>query len=193
MDLTDGQMTEVNERGAQTAPPALDALLQDLSALLPDTGILILSGSVPPGVPSSIYADMICMAAEHNVPTLLDASGELLRQGLKAKPWMIKPNIEELSGLFGETITDPDRAIELCRRLLDDVTGGVCLSMGAKGAWLIRRDGVWHCPGVAIDVQSRQGAGDSLVAGLCLAHIKGLSPADQLRSACAASHASLIL
>ena len=187
-----GTMTEINERGAAVpaeAPEQLTGLLDDLLA---KTRILVLSGSVPPGVPESIYARLTEQAREAGVPTLLDAAGPALRDGLKARPWMVKPNRYELETLLGKPLNSRERVLDALQTLLDGGTENVCLSMGGDGAYLATADGVWHSAGMEIPVQGRQGAGDSMVAGLCMAALDHLAPSERLRCAMAAAHASLL-
>ncbi|MEG0742614.1 MAG: 1-phosphofructokinase family hexose kinase [Clostridia bacterium] len=185
-------MTEINERGAGVPAQAVRAVLERLKELLKQTALLVVDGSVPPGVPSTIYADMIRMAKQAGVRTLLDASGALLREGVKAAPWLVKPNLFELETLFGDPITSREQVISLCRRLIEEGVEMVCLSMGKDGALLVTKDEVWHSPGLSIPVRGVQGAGDSMVAGLCMAMQAGLSTKEHLRYAMSCAHGSLL-
>ncbi len=192
-DTAQGVLTEVNERGAPVDERTLNALLTELSGLLKETDILVVTGSVPPGIPEDIYGIMIRMAENAHVKTVLDASGELFRKGITAHPWLVKPNQFELETYFREKTTSPRQAILMAKKLLSDGAETVCLSLGKEGAALISREESWYSPGIEITPQGFQGAGDSLVAGLCAAYLKGYPMKEQLRWAVAAAHASLIL
>ena len=168
-------------------------MLDLLRILLPDTELLVVSGSVPPGIRPTIYAEMIALARAAGVRTVLDASGELLRQGLAARPWLVKPNRLEMETLLGRPLPDLAAAGEAARSLLGNGTEVVCLSLGGDGALLADTDGTWFCGNLDIPVLGVQGAGDSMVAGLCAAHRQGLSGAEMLQWGVAAAHASLIL
>ena len=99
-DESKSVMTECNEKGMPVTAEDIEALLRILCEELEDTSILVLSGSVPPGVDKDIYARMTTMANEAGVKVVLDASLELLLEGIKAKPYLIKPNKEEFQRAF---------------------------------------------------------------------------------------------
>ena len=99
-DESKSEMTECNEKGMPVSKGDVDILLECLKEELSQASILVLSGSVPPGVNKDIYAVMTMMANEAGVKVILDASGELLLEGVKAKPYLIKPNREEFMKTF---------------------------------------------------------------------------------------------
>ncbi len=195
MKLTDtkrGTLTEINERGNLIDEQALETLLASLSELLKETDILVVTGSVPPGIPQDIYATMTRMAKNAGVDTVVDACGELFLKGVAAHPWLVKPNQFELETYCGEKAQNRDQAIEMAERLLKDGAENVCLSLGDQGAALLTEREIWYTPGTRIKAEGYQGAGDSLVAGLCTAKLNGLPAKEQLRWAVAAAQASLI-
>lgn len=189
-DESKSVMTECNEKGMPITAEDIEALLRILCEELEDTSILVLSGSVPPGVDKDIYARMTTMANEAGVKVVLDASGELLLEGIKAKPYLIKPNKEEFQKSFlkNEKINTDLDDTEISEQILVDVSKGivkgglsyVCLSLGADGAMLISHKmsesvdekgsfRVDKRPAIMVTVRSLQGAGDAMVAGLCKA------------------------
>ncbi len=192
-DTRQGTLTEINEKGTRIGEQALNAMFRALLDLLPETDILVVSGSVPPGVPQDIYAAMTRMARDAGADTVVDASGSLFREGIAAHPWLVKPNRFELETYCGRKAGDYKQAIEMAKGLLEDGAENVCLSLGGDGAALLTGEGIWYSPGTEITPQGFQGAGDSLVAGLCTAKQRGLPPEEQLRYAVAAAQASLIL
>ena len=94
----------------------------------------MLAGSLPPGVPVGIYPEFIGMLKRRGVRTVLDASGEALREALKAEPDIIKPNIHELEALLGRALPDQAAVIAAARGLVTDGVGMVVVSRGADGA-----------------------------------------------------------
>lgn len=193
-DESKSVMTECNEKGMPVTAEDIEALLRILCEELEDTSILVLSGSVPPGVDKDIYARMTTMANKAGVKVVLDASGELLLEGIKAKPYLIKPNKEEFQKSFlkNEKINTELDDTELSEQILVDVSKGivkgglsyVCLSLGADGAMLISHKmsesvdekgsfRVDKRPAIMVTVRSLQGAGDAMVAGLCKAIYEG--------------------
>jgi len=192
-ELSRGRMTEINEKGSPVPDAAVSAVLEKLRAHVPHTDILVVSGSAPANVPADVYASMIRIAKSAGKKTVLDASDALLREGLKAKPWLIKPNKLELETLLGAKITSVERAAEMARDLARSGVELVCVSLGGKGAVLASEEEAWFSPCVDIPIRGVQGAGDSMVAGLCIAALEGLSLPDMLRYAVAAAHGSLIM
>ncbi len=192
-DTVRHQMTEVNERGAEVPQEAVQTVLSRLDELLPQTDILVADGSVPAGVPADTYRKMIEKANARGIPSVLDAAGDLFREGIKAGPWMVKPNTFELETYFDTKTSSWAEAVALAKRLLQEGAQNVCLSMGGEGAALITKDGIWYSAGSPIQIQAFQGAGDSMVAGLCLAQRQALPAEEMLRCGVAAAQASLVL
>ena len=188
-DESKSEMTECNEKGCEVSKENVDKLLELLQEELKDASILVLSGSVPPGVNVDIYARMTFMANEAGVKVILDASGELLCEGVKSKPYLIKPNKDEFEKTFlrdkEEKRLDESRNIQdektdfegelqyIAEKLLMDGVSYICLSMGGDGARMISlADGklvVDNRLAIQVQVRSLQGAGDAMVAGLCKA------------------------
>lgn len=162
-DESKSEMTECNEKGTPVAGEDVDKLLQNLETELSDASVLVLSGSVPPGVNKDIYAVMTNMANKAGVKVILDASGELLREGVKAKPYLIKPNKEEFEKSFG-CVKE-----EKIDELLGYGVRFICLSLGSDGAQMISKEGICSGPAISVPIRSLQGAGDAMVAGLCKA------------------------
>lgn len=190
-DARKQEMTEFNERGNPVPESAADRMLTLIKEKLAETDILVVTGSVPPGVPADIYGRAIKLAKEAGTMTILDADGELLREGIKAKPDLIKPNIGELRRLFGRSIETENEIIKAAMELVDGGIPYVCVSVGADGAYLVCRDGVCFTKGAEITVRGVQGAGDSLVAGLAIGLLERKAPEESLRLAVACANGSL--
>ena len=190
-----GQMTELNENGLPIGAEQVEGMQQAVQEALPQTDILVLAGSVPPGVSPDFYRQLGQLAKQQNVPFLLDASGELLRQGMESSPTLIKPNAEEYEATFGVVPKPTESFCRDCRQMLDqhDIPYAI-VSMGEEGALLIGPYDAWYSGPVHIDVKGVQGAGDSMVAGIAWAIANGRSLGGELlRVAVACAHASLEL
>jgi 1-phosphofructokinase len=192
-DAETGVMSELNERGPEVGPGTLREFESVLERRLSDAQLLVLDGSVPPGVPVDYYRSLAERAARHEVRTVLDARGELLLEGLRAHPCMVKPNREELAEAFGERIVSRKDAVRAARRLIDLGAGMVCASLGKEGALLITGEETYFSAGTEIPVRGVQGAGDSMVAGMSHAMVRGLPLPEILRCGVAAAQGSLIL
>ena len=162
-------MTEFNARGGRVPPGAVQSLLQKLDRYLGRAELLVMSGSAPEGVPDDIYGTMIRMARGKGVRTVLDASGALLAEGLREKPLLVKPNLDEFREMFREELAAGKSMERIAGELVAQGVGGVCISMGAEGAMLVCADGIFTAGAPDVEVRGVQGAGDSMVAGMCAA------------------------
>ena len=184
-------MTEVNEAGPLVSKSCLEKLLKDMEASLEHADILVMSGSIPPGVPADIYRKLIRMANEKQVKTILDAAGEPLLLGLKEKPFLIKPNTLEFEQAFSREIESGMDTLEIARQVVSSGIPYLCLSMGADGAMLVDREHAYRARPLPLKPQGLTGAGDSMVAGMCYAIQNHLGTFDMLRYAMAAAGGSI--
>lgn len=184
-------MTEINESGPFVPLSGVKQLLKDMEHALDHTDILVMSGSIPPGVPTDIYQQLIRMANEKQVKTVLDAAGEPLFLGLQEKPYLIKPNTLEFEQAFQKEIKSGMSTLEIARQVVDSGISYLCLSMGGEGAMLIDKEHVYRAKALPLKPKGLTGAGDSMVAGMCYAIQKGLSTEDMLRYAMASAGGSI--
>lgn len=184
-------MTEVNEAGPLVSSSCIEELLKDMEASLEQADILVMSGSIPPGVPTDIYQRLIRMADEKQVKTVLDAAGEPLLLGLKEKPFLIKPNTLEFEQAFQKEIESGMDTLEIARQVVDSGIPYLCLSMGSDGAMLIDCEHAYRAKPLPLKPLGLTGAGDSMVAGMCCAIRRNLSTPDMLRYAMAAAGGSI--
>lgn len=192
-DRSSQVMTEINERGFKVSPQMIDALLEKVDGLLSECSILVLSGSIPPGVPADIYGVLIRMAHKKHVKTVLDAAGEPFLLGLREKPTLIKPNDFELGQAFPKETQNGVPPLVIARKIVESGISYVCVSMGGDGALLVDQSHAYRAKALPIQVKGLTGAGDSMVAGMCCAIYKGLSSREMLRYACAAAAGSVRL
>jgi 6-phosphofructokinase 2 len=132
-----------------------------------DVKFIIASGSLPPGVPKDIFAQLAKIAKQMNAKFIVDTSGEALKQAVEEGVYLLKPNISELSTLaFQEKITI-DEAINIAREIIQN---GKCevivISMGEDGAILVTKDITQIIKPPVVKRKSTVGAGDSMVAGI---------------------------
>lgn len=167
-----GQVTEFNSAGPHITAGELDAFFLALQRRLPNTEYLILSGSIPPGVPSDIYATMTRMARQANprVFVCLDTSGDPLIHGLAARPDMIKPNIHELQQYTGRPLADYPAAAKALQGVAAAGIEHALCSLGPDGLLTTTKDGVVRLFAPGIEAIQTVGCGDSVVA----AYIWGL-------------------
>ena len=186
-----GIMTEFNEAGLSVPKEALGQLMERIRVNAEHTRILTLSGSLPAGVPENTYRRIIEETNLMGCRTILDTSGQALREGIKAVPFMIKPNIEELRNAFRPELEGGKDIGGLVKELLDTGIRYICLSFGKSGAYLISRDNILFAEPLKVTVRGVQGAGDSMAAAMCAAILEDLPDEKILAYGMAAAGASL--
>ena len=184
--------TDINEPGLTVSPADLDALLRDLLGMVREGDIVVLAGSLPQGAPQDTYRVWTAACREKGARVCLDADGVLLAEGLKAAPYLIKPNEDELSRLVGHRLTDTDELIAEGRRLLKGGVTRVVISLGEHGALYLRGNEVLYAEGLSVPVGSTVGAGDSVVAALAYADSLGMSDEDAVRLSTATGAANVM-
>lgn len=165
MRANEGGETELNGRGPDISNDEIHELLMKIDALQSGDTI-VLAGSVPGSLPHDIYEQILAQLDGRNVQAVVDASGELLTNVLKYKPFLIKPNHKELGDLFEIELKDDTEIIEHARLLQKMGARNVLVSMAANGAILLDEQGNVHkCKACSGTVQNTVGAGDSMLAG----------------------------
>lgn len=184
--------TEVNARGPDVPPAALESLLAKLDHI-PAGDVLVLAGSIPATLPSNLYECILARMGRKDILTVVDASGPLLLHVLEYGPFLIKPNHEELAAVCGVSLTPGDvPAIRACaRRLQDRGARNVLVSMAADGALLVTEDGqTLRQSSVRRPVVNSVGAGDSMVAAFLAGWLETGDYAAALRLGTAAGAAT---
>lgn len=168
-----GEETELNCQGPDIDDAALGELFARLDRLQ-DGDTLVLAGSIPASLPADIYERILARLSDRRLKTVVDATGRLLLNVLKYKPFLVKPNIAELGEMFGVKLTS-DAETELYARKLQDMGAvNVLVSMAGDGALLIDEYGRLHRCGVCRGtVKNSVGAGDSMVAGFIAGSANG--------------------
>lgn len=185
-----GVTTKLNLRGAALTDDDATAVVDEVVAASAGARWLVLAGSLPPGAPDDFYVRVIRAvrrALDAHAPLIaVDTSGAALAAVVAAgAPDLIKPNDEELAELAGADLTDADvsAVAEVARTLVPARVGAALVTLGSRGAVLVRRDGTWAATPPPIRVVSTVGAGDSSLAGFVFADSRGAAAEDSLRLA----------
>jgi len=186
VDEAKQQTTDINMPGLHPPPEAMNTLLETIERLAASYDWFALSGNLPPGAPATIYATIISQLKRHGKQVVLDTSGEALREGARAGPTIVKPNVDELHQLTGQALADEAAIEQAARQLLGDIQL-VVISMGERGALFVDAATTLMATPPAVQVKSTVGAGDAMVAGLIAGQIQGLSLPDCARLATAFS------
>lgn len=188
----DGSSTEFLEPGAFVSLDEVTKFHHKLDSLMEQSDIITISGSVPKGIETLIYADIITKIKNKGKKVILDTSGELLVNGIKACPTLIKPNSEELEALLGISIHNQTEVIEAAKKLHNNGIEYVAVSLGSEGALLICKDGVFHGKPPKITPVNTVGCGDSMVGAFAVSLSKKQPVEDMLRYAVAVSAANAL-
>jgi len=154
--------------GTPVGPEQLNALYRRLE-VVQSGGVVILGGSVPPGLPDTIYRDLVAWLGERGVQTVVDTSGSALATVLSAKPTLVKPNTEEAADLLGRPLQSDTEVLWAAGEIRRRGATYVVISQGAQGALGLGPGGGWKAIPPEIVAQSAVGSGDSMVAGLAIA------------------------
>lgn len=162
----DGRVTDINAPGPQVSEQAQLALLNQLTLIAPGHAAVVVAGSLPRGVSAQWFQSLLVHLKSLGLKVALDTSGEALRAGIKAGPWLIKPNTEELAEALDCATDSIAQQAQAAERLHAQGVEHVVVSHGADGV-------NWFSPGTAlhatppkVSVASTVGAGDSLLAGM---------------------------
>jgi len=162
----DGRVTDVNAPGPVVSEQAQQALLEQLARIAPGYDAVVVAGSLPRGITAQWFQGLLQQLKNLGLKVALDTSGEALRAGLNAGPWLIKPNTEELADALDCPTDSVAQQAQAAARLHTQGVEHVVISHGADGV-------NWFSPGTAlhatppkVSVASTVGAGDSLLAGM---------------------------
>jgi 1-phosphofructokinase len=203
---TDGTTTKLNEPGAPLDGAVLDALTRTVVEHAETASWVVLSGSLPPGVPDHWYADVVAQLASSPCRIAVDTSERpldaLAAAFGHAAPDVIKPNAEELAGLVGASPEeleqavaqgDPAPVVAAANQLIERGAKSVLVTLGSAGAVLVDPTGSWMAAPPPITPRSTVGAGDSSLAGYVRAAVGGAEPPRRLQMAVAYGSAAAAL
>jgi 1-phosphofructokinase family hexose kinase len=198
IDPEQGSLVESVESGPLCSPADLARLIACLEANLAGCEMLIVSGSLPPGIPLGAYAGMIELAARSGVKTLADIHTESLKLGMQARPWLIKPNLREFHQLLGRLTGDLQDLAAACRTLFTETGTCIALSMEQQGLLLTTAEDQWWMKPPAVEMHLPDGrgvnvigCGDALVGALAYEYVRTGDLLAAARLGLAAAHVNL--
>jgi len=175
------ETTDINFPGQAPTEADVQQLFRIVEELTADCAWFVLAGSLPAGVSSDIYGDLIKLIKSKGRAVALDTSGEALRQALPAAPTLIKPNIHELQELVGYQLNTHVYVIQAAQQWLNQGIQTIAISMGAEGAIFVEADRAVLAQPPKVTVKSTVGAGDAMVSGTVAAKTQEASLADCAR------------
>lgn len=184
---------KANEPGPVISAGERQALLDKIRALAKAGDWWVLAGSLPPGVPDTIYAEIIASVQERGAKVVLDTSDNALKHGCEAGPYLAKPNAYEAHKLTGLPVDSHAQIAAAARAILEMGVVSVVISLGKDGAMLVENGKAWIAHSPKIQERNPIGAGDSMVGGIVWGLQADLPLREALRwgVACGAGTASL--
>ena len=191
-DKVNNTHTDINENGPSVTLSDITNIKEKIMEYCDEKSLVVLSGSVPTGANSCIYGELIKDIKEKGGKVILDADGDMLMQGMKSGPYLVKPNIDELEKAFGISIDNENKIIETSKKILEYGVKHVVISLGGEGSMFISRDKIAKVAGLQVEVKSTVGAGDSMVAAMAVAIENNYDFEETIKLACATSTANVM-
>jgi 1-phosphofructokinase/tagatose 6-phosphate kinase len=184
VDDTTGEQTEINEHGPMVSEAEMELFRDKLLYLAKGADVCVFAGSLPRGVPESLYADLVGELKAMGVTTVLDAEGEPMRLAVRRDPAMVSPNELEAEELVGHEFADDDDRVRGLQEIVELGPGEVTMTLpsgciGLVGDEADRR--LYRVTLEARETRSTVGSGDAFLAGYVAARYAGAGPAECLR------------
>ncbi|WP_239734776.1 tagatose-6-phosphate kinase [Mammaliicoccus sp. G-M28] len=166
--LHEGNQTEILEDGPTISSAEIEDFKAHFEELVSKSDIAVISGSLPKGVDTKFYSNLIKICDKYAVPAILDCSNKALIEVLRGqyKPLLIKPNIDELSELLGEHIDEDIESLKqaVANPMFENIEW-VVVSLGSNGVFAKHNDKYYKVDIPQIQVVNPVGSGDSMIAG----------------------------
>jgi 6-phosphofructokinase 2 len=191
-NLETRRQTRIDAPGPGIFKGELESLISKIIHMEPKPDFLVLAGSVPPGIPDNIYSRLIKTAKKQGIKTVLDSDEKWLKEGIKAKPTVIKPNVHEAEDLLGVKLKNEAAIVQAAKTLVNRGIEVAAISRGPDGLIVASENKVLKVIPPQVEVRSTVGAGDSTVAGLVLSLTRGGTIEEACRLAVAAGTAATL-
>ena len=186
------KQTRIYAPGPHISKKELERFKQKLGRIEPRPELMVIGGSVPPGVPVNIYYNIVTGCRNSKIRCILDSDGQWLREGIKAKPFLIKPNVREAGELLNTELATEEA---VTKATLDLVEMGVeigVISRGKDGLIAATKNNIVKAVPPPVKVVSAVGAGDCTIAGLALKLAYGEPLIEACRLAAALGSAAVL-
>lgn len=179
----EGKQTEILESGPVVTENEAAEFLDRLTEYVEKVDIVTISGSLPKGLPDNFYEQILKIAGRHDTPVLLDTKGELLAKSLQdqSKPFLIKPNQDELADLAGKQLDDEQQMLDVLQQPMFADVHWVVVTTGAKGAIIKHNTHFYRAKVPEINGLNPVGSGDSVIAGFAAGLERRLADEELIR------------
>ncbi|MDF2661559.1 MAG: 1-phosphofructokinase [Paenibacillus sp.] len=191
IDQSESTSTELLEPGPVITGEQIAEMKAKIGLLAAKSAIVAFSGSLPKGAPASLYAELIGIAKAAGAQAFLDTSGDALLEGVRAQPYFIKPNEDEVEKLIGRKLEQESDVYGAIRQLMEQGIGCVVVTLGAGGSVAGYGGRLYRVRAPRIEAVNPVGSGDSFVAGMAVATAAGrtFDQAIRLATACGTANA----
>lgn len=172
LDTKDHKEFKYVNKGPLVPKKTQEELLYNLKNI-DDCSYLIISGSLPQSISEEYYDEILKICNDRKINVILDISSGKLKDLLKYNPLLIKPNDEEVKGIFGFDINDEEDAIEVLKYLNEKGAENILLTLGEKGMYFYNGEKIYYCTAPKIKLLSSACAGDSALAAFLSEWLKG--------------------
>ena len=186
------RQTRIDAPGPHILRYELSKLVQKVTHTKPKPDFLVFAGSVPPGIPADIYRQLIEKAKKSGIKTVLDSDNRWLKEGIIAKPNVIKPNVHEAEELLETNLRDEAAIVEAVKTLVNQGIEVAAISRGKDGLIIANGEKILKVTAPQVEIRSTVGAGDSTIAGLVLKLSQGHGIEEACRWAVAAGTAATL-
>ena len=181
--------TEINAQGPKIKEEEIEEFLNYLDQLQEDDFVII-SGSIPKSLGDDFYRVIVNLLEMNNVRFALDTSGKKLYKLSSYKPFLVKPNKDELSEIFEDKIDSDEKIVKYARKLIDQGAENVIVSLGKDGSIFVDNSVAYKAKPIEGKLINSVGSGDSMVAGYIYGYMKGLSKLDSYKLAASCGSAT---
>jgi len=190
LEAESSRMTKLNEVGPQVSNSEAQKMLDLVGGNTLSGDRWVFSGSLPPGLSSGYYAQLMEVVRAAGGISYLDTSGAPLGGAMKVVPDVLRINTSEAGQLAGQSLSSEVELVSALKKLVFSGIGCVYISAGEQGAWLGVENGWYRADAPSIEVRNTVGAGDAMLSALIWAELDNKSAEEQLRAGVAAGSAS---
>ena len=191
-DTKNNLQTRIDAPGPRISKRELERFEDRLRRIDPRPDMMVIGGSVPPGIPTNIYYDIVTRCKNSKARCILDSAGQWLKEGIKAKPYLIKPNIREAEELLDTELPTEEATIKAVLNLVEMGIEIASISRGKDGIIAATKKSIIKAVSPPVRVVSAVGAGDCAIAGLALKLADGEPLIEACRLAVAMGSAAVL-
>jgi 1-phosphofructokinase family hexose kinase len=184
--ISEKRILRFNEKGPLISEKEIRKFWNILSSLKFKKGdFIVMSGSIPPGIKNNFYAEIIKTVRKFDVFPVVDADGKVLKESIKEKPFLIKPNLEELERCVETKIKNFRTLKNICISLINSGISIIIVTLGKNGAILFTKDKLLYSKPPEVNFKSSIGCGDAFLSGFLYELKRGKSYEECLKFAVA--------